>query len=250
MKNEKQSLLLFIAIFCTFFSIHTMEIPEFKQEIEVEFPPYEILPIEMNIEIILNILKDNNLNVIIDSIKNLSLIDKKHYQLINDPTTIDIIIKKLQEKEPLEDWYYALLLGIPGATDWLKDQLSKEERSDELRATLNNGFQEIVTLPSFFLTNLKLSTWQANNAKALIKNALKTLLNLDIDINTTNTLGYTPLMIAIERNNFELAQLLLQHPEIDVTRKNVYNKTALDIAKKKGNKRIIYLLKKAEQRKK
>jgi len=52
----------------------------------------------------------------------------------------------------------------------------------------------------------------------------------NINVNVQNSDGQTPLHIAVERSNDQCVTLLLNHPMIDLTLKNIDHETAYDLA--------------------
>ena len=56
-----------------------------------------------------------------------------------------------------------------------------------------------------------------------------------------------PLIIAVEKNNFNIVELLLKHPKITVNVQNKYNETPLDIALTRGYTKIVELLLKRDE---
>lgn len=72
-------------------------------------------------------------------------------------------------------------------------------------------------------------------------NRVKELLNSGVDVNATNRIQATPLMDAIYYGKYKIAKLLLQHPDIDVNKKEG-SSTALDMAMYKEKFDLIELL--------
>jgi len=77
-----------------------------------------------------------------------------------------------------------------------------------------------------------------------IDNVRRLLLddNIDINIREDDYYGYTALMWAIDRQNIEIINLLLNNNIIDINAKNNYGDTALMWAINKQNIEIINLL--------
>ncbi|KAK8840572.1 hypothetical protein M9Y10_030782 [Tritrichomonas musculus] len=74
----------------------------------------------------------------------------------------------------------------------------------------------------------------------LIKILLKSD-NIDVNLYDTES-GNTPLMIAIENKNSEIAQFLIEFPQTNINLKNYANNTALTLAVNKEMKEIVSLL--------
>ncbi|KAK8842926.1 hypothetical protein M9Y10_025792 [Tritrichomonas musculus] len=75
-------------------------------------------------------------------------------------------------------------------------------------------------------------------------NIVKMLLKLDkVDVNLyAPTTASTPLMIAIEMKNFEIAKLLIECPRTNINLRNYINQTALTIAVQNNLEEIVTLL--------
>lgn len=75
-------------------------------------------------------------------------------------------------------------------------------------------------------------------------NLVKNLLcNDNINVNLyAPTDGKTPLMIAIENNNQDIAELLINSPHTNINHNNYYKQTALTIAASSGFEKIVSLL--------
>lgn len=72
------------------------------------------------------------------------------------------------------------------------------------------------------------------------------LIENGIDINTQTSLGWTPLYIAVNSNNIELTKLLIEYGA-NVNLPTTYGDTALEFAIKNDLKEITILLQNAEQ---
>ena len=70
---------------------------------------------------------------------------------------------------------------------------------------------------------------------------LKSLLSASANVNSSDSRGYTALMIAAFENRDEFVQLLLDHGA-NVNAMNLKGATALSYARAKGNKKIVELL--------
>ena len=65
----------------------------------------------------------------------------------------------------------------------------------------------------------------------------------DIDVNQQRDFfGSTALILASKRGHKEIVQLLLQHKDSDVKRKDIERRTAVMVASSKGHKEIVQLL--------
>ncbi|KAK8881201.1 hypothetical protein M9Y10_003933 [Tritrichomonas musculus] len=73
---------------------------------------------------------------------------------------------------------------------------------------------------------------------------VKRLLEIDqIDVNNFEMKnGNTPLIIAVENKNYEMAKLFIDHPKTNINFKNIQFQTALTIAAANKDERIISLL--------
>jgi ankyrin repeat protein len=71
---------------------------------------------------------------------------------------------------------------------------------------------------------------------------VKVLLDNGANPNVTFNSSDTPLQIASINNSIESIELLLKNSEIEIERKNLYNKTALDLAMENKNGKIAKLI--------
>ncbi|KAK8837461.1 hypothetical protein M9Y10_036458 [Tritrichomonas musculus] len=78
---------------------------------------------------------------------------------------------------------------------------------------------------------------------------VESFLSLDgIDVNKHEINSYqTPLMIAIDRKNKKIAELLIQYPKTDINVKNLYDESAFTIAVRNNLKEIVDLFMKNER---
>ncbi|MEX0940580.1 MAG: hypothetical protein WDZ41_04435 [Candidatus Babeliales bacterium] len=203
--------------FCLLFSnIFIAQILK-SNESEPTFEKFELLPTEIQTKIIDIISNYKNLNDITKTLKNLSLTNEKYFRLINDYYIINYIIKNLTDRIPIKDWIYALFLGLPGSKKWINKQLSKDKLS---KTTLEDALIKIAAWPEGFLMFARINKWKGLNTQdraQLLDNALKTLLNLDIDITQA-------LKAAFKNNNEEIIERLLNPPRFK-------NKQLCDIIK-------------------
>jgi ankyrin repeat protein len=86
--------------------------------------------------------------------------------------------------------------------------------------------------------NLLFSSKDGEFTKALIKKGL--------NVNQQDSLGNTPLIVAINNENIEVIQALLTNYKTSVHLKNVEGKSPFDLAKEKELTEIIDILKKAD----
>ena len=69
--------------------------------------------------------------------------------------------------------------------------------------------------------------------------------DFDIDFNVANQNGFTPLHYACYNGHYEVVKFLLEisnEKEIDIYKKDNYQRTAEDLARQKGHKDILELL--------
>ncbi|MEX0940579.1 MAG: ankyrin repeat domain-containing protein [Candidatus Babeliales bacterium] len=150
--------------------------------------------------------------------------------------TIDSVVASLRKQNllgQLSDWIFVILMfsEFPGTQAWLKKQLQQNQFT-------KNDLQQFV----FSLIN-------GPYFPEVIIKALKTIFALDISVNIQNNVGYTPLMQAINNQQEQIITFLLKnYPKIDLKISGTDGRTALDLAQATGNKKIIDLIKKTENK--
>ncbi|GAC1401839.1 MAG: hypothetical protein NVSMB56_16890 [Pyrinomonadaceae bacterium] len=138
-------------------------------------------------------------------------------------------------------------LLIAGAdANYIKDDDSGQ--SSALMAAAESGKEEVVKLLLKAGANAKnvglaiiLAT--SENREGLVNLLLKTTPKPDVNFKSAQ-LDRTALMVAAEKGNAEIAQMLLA-AGADVNIRDTEEKTALQIATEKGNTKIVEMLKKA-----
>lgn len=88
----------------------------------------------------------------------------------------------------------------------------------------------------------KLDTGLLTNVKDRNHDKVKVYLELGANINTQDRRKSTPLIIACNNGDFEMVQILVDHPEIDINMQGPRSTTALFWAKRKGFVEIVNLL--------
>ena len=83
--------------------------------------------------------------------------------------------------------------------------------------------------------------WWRKDYAGIIK-ILKHPKSFQFDVNIKDSLGYTPLMLAVSDNKVRIVKLLLRHPKINVNAANKTGWSALTLATWHHNQRIIKLL--------
>ena len=88
--------------------------------------------------------------------------------------------------------------------------------------------------------SLRALFWAIKNGNIYI---VYVLIKAGVPINGQDTItGYTPLMIAVYKNNRSIIRLLLNHEDIQTTIMNNDGLTAVSLAEKLGHQELIKLL--------
>ncbi|MEX0940588.1 MAG: ankyrin repeat domain-containing protein [Candidatus Babeliales bacterium] len=234
--NFLKSIVFFSA--CTIFISNGCMEPEKPAQTTTTF---EDLPRDLHNLIISSlIVNENSLNAIISKISKTAQVNKYFNSFINNPSFIDILIQKLQEKSQISKLTYALVLSqFPGTLAWLKEQLKKGTIK---KSNLENALISLAVPENLEQLIEKNTNFTFTETPILTVNAIKTLINVGANPNSQNEQGYTPLMVAGLKNNKSILIFLLNLSNIDLSIKNQQDNTALEIARIHQNKEIEKIL--------
>lgn len=171
----------------------------------------ENLPLELKQEIIL-LLKEDDLGEISKTLQNLSLVNKEYNRIINNPNFIGQFIRQylgiiddaFDQNSLWQIINFVNFLKLPGAYAWFENFINKNTSkigSDGLNDLLHQAMSN---------KNIKM---------------IKILLNQSlVDVNSLDRNGYPAIIKALpeifkpyqESRSFEIANLLLAHPKIDI----------------------------------
>ena len=166
------------------------------------------------------------------SYRNSNPFKKKKSKYINNSNKIQSFLKQnnLNPKK-IKDLKYLLSLTINPETKKFTDYINLKQLLIFLFNYLNPNTESLFT--ELFFQSCELSSLSI----------IQVLLEKDIDINSRNELGETPLHIAIAKNDIELIKLLIEYnPKTNIgTYKD--NLTAVNYAEIYGDKNIIKMIK-------
>ena len=106
-----------------------------------------------------------------------------------------------------------------------------------LFVALENGNMCIAR--SFFYRGAKVGSILISAIRKGLSEIVEKVLELRVDIDTVkDKMGYTPLYLAIDKNNLEIVKLLLKH-NVNANRRDKFDRTPLLFAISKGNSQIV-----------
>ena len=158
-----------------------------------------------------------------------------------------------KEEQLLDACYEGEVDDVKDLLEYKEINVNVQENEDKGKTPLilacENGYLEIVELllkdkrVDVNLRNEDQSAFYYACSDGRIEIVKLLLSNKKVDINSETNRGFTPLMEACRKGQFEVVELILQSDrKIDLNAQNLDEKTAIDIARDYGYLNIVELL--------
>lgn len=148
-------------------------------------------------------------------------------------------------KGPYTYFYNEVPYDVRSSTGWNSCQVSSQMKNLNTRPKVTSILKRLLEIktidPNYRCNNTTILFYACLNNDIEI---VQMLLNLDkTDLNLYSLVtGDSPLMVSIDKNNLEIAELLIKDPRMNINMKNFMNQTALTMSVSKNLDKIVDLL--------